>query len=73
MNNTYEEEKFERCVMCGALTCIPIFMPIDMRENYIIGCGQICTECAKKLQGKSTQRNTLSYNHFVLAVEQSKK
>lgn len=73
MNDTPKKEKFERCVMCGALTCIPVSMPIDWRENYIIGCGQICNECAKKLQGKSIQKNTLSYGHFVLAVEQSKK
>lgn len=41
-------EEFERCVMCGALTCIPISMPVDWRENYEIGFGQICAECAKK-------------------------
>ena len=40
------EEQFERCIMCGALTCIPIDMPIDWRENYEIGVGQICSECA---------------------------
>jgi len=38
-------EQFERCIMCGALTCIPISMPIDWRENYEIGCGQLCSEC----------------------------
>lgn len=42
------KKEFERCIMCGKLTCIPISMPIDWRENYEIGLGQICAECAKK-------------------------
>ncbi len=41
-------EEFERCVICGGLTFIPISMPIKLRENYVVGCGQICAECAKK-------------------------
>ncbi len=44
-------EEFERCIMCGKLTCVPISMPIDWRENYEIGMGQICAECAKKASG----------------------
>lgn len=48
VNNTSNTEEFERCVICGALTCIPVAMPIDWRKNYEIGCGQICAECAKK-------------------------
>lgn len=48
VNNTPQTEEFERCVMCGALTCVPISMPVDWRENYEIGLGQICAECAKK-------------------------
>ncbi len=48
VNSTPKTEEFERCVMCGQLTCIPILMPIDWRENYEIGCGQICAECAVK-------------------------
>ena len=38
-------EEFERCVMCGPLTCVPISMPVDWRENYEIGCGQMCRVC----------------------------
>ena len=47
MNNPPNTEEFERCVMCGALTCGPVSMPVDWRENYEIGCGQICAACAK--------------------------
>lgn len=48
MNNTPKAEEFERCVMCGSLTGVPISMPVDWRENYEIGVGQICIECTKK-------------------------
>ena len=48
VNNAPNTEEFERCVMCGALTCVPVSMPVDWRENYEIGCGQICAACAKK-------------------------
>ena len=43
-----EPEEFERCVMCGELTCIPVSMPVDWRENYELGFGQICAKCARK-------------------------
>ena len=46
--NELKTEEFEHCVMCGALTNIPISTPVDWRENYELGLGQICTECAKK-------------------------
>lgn len=48
MSKTPNTEEFERCIICGALTCVPISMPIDLRENYVIGLGQVCAECAKK-------------------------
>ena len=41
-------EEFERCVICGRLTSVPISMPVDCRENYEIGIGQICSECDRK-------------------------
>lgn len=73
MNNTPNTEEFERCVLCGELTCIPISMPIDWRENYEIGCGQVCAECAKKEQQAATKGNTLTTAQILLAVEQSRK
>ena len=66
-------EEFERCVMCGALTGVPISMLVDLRENYEIGLGQLCAECAK-LQSESTLReNTLTNAQILQAVEQSRK
>lgn len=67
------EDGFERCVICGAATPIPTSMPIDWRDHYEIGCGQICMECAKKIEAETAQNEVLSYEQIELAVEQCKK
>jgi len=46
--NPLQAEGFERCVMCGNVTNVPVSMPIDFRDNYEAGCGQLCSECALK-------------------------
>ena len=66
-------EEFERCVMCGALTSVPISMPVDWRENYEIGLGQICAECAKQQRKAIERENMLSTAQILQAVEQCKK
>jgi hypothetical protein len=73
MNNTPKTEEFERCVVCGALTCVPISMPADWRENHEIGCGQICSECASMQRKATEQESTLTTEQILLAVEQSRK
>ena len=73
MNNTPKTEEFERCVVCGALTCAPISMPVDWRENYEIGLGQICAECAKQQRKAMERENMLSTAQILRAVEQSRK
>ena len=73
MNNTPNTEEFERCVMCGALTSVPISMPVDWRENYEIGCGQICAACTKKQREATGWGKTLSNEQILQAVEQSRK
>ena len=71
VNNTPNTEEFEHCIICGALTCIPVSMPIDWRENYEIGCGQVCAECAKKERQAAEKGNALTSAQILLAVEQS--
>lgn len=73
MNTTPNTEEFERCVMCGKLTCVPVSMPIDWRENYEIGMGQVCAECAKKQRESGARENALTNEQILLAVEQSRK
>ncbi len=43
------QSEMEICVECGATTSIPVSMPIDMRPNFVSGCGQLCPECFSKL------------------------
>ena len=73
MKNTPNTEEFERCVMCGALTCVPISMPVDWRVNYEIGLGQICAECAKKEREAKLFGNKLTTEQILQAVEQCRK
>ncbi len=73
MNNTPNTEEFERCIMCGALTCVPLSMPIDWRENYEIGLGQICAECTKKQRKAVERENMLTNAKILFAVEQNIK
>ena len=69
-NVTRETEKFERCILCGISTGIPVSMPVDWRENYELGVGQVCAKCAAK-QPKAGRK--LSDDQVILAVEQSRK
>ncbi len=71
-NNTVTEE-LERCVMCGKTTEIPISKPIEFREYYEVGCGQLCSVCYKKLRGEANPNNILTNDEIVLAVERSRK
>ena len=73
VNNIPNAEEFERCVVCGALTCVPISMPVDWRENYEIGLGQICAECAEKERESTGWESSLSYAQILQAVEQCRK
>ena len=68
-----DKEEFERCIMCEKLTCIPISMPVDWRENYEIGLGQICAECAKKEREAKPFGIKLTTEQILQSVEQCRK
>ena len=36
-----EENSFERCVLCGVVTDVPVQMPVSERKCYIPGAGQL--------------------------------
>ena len=42
----------DRCVLCGRATDVSAALPIDRRDHYVEGCGQLCRSCWKKLYGK---------------------
>ena len=39
---------YEVCVLCGKETDVRRDTHVDMRYNYITGCGQLCRECGAK-------------------------
>ncbi len=41
--------KYEKCICCKELTSVPKTAPIDEREYYIRGCGQLCPRCYRKI------------------------
>lgn len=42
--------KKERCIICHQETGISEDTPIELRNNYIEGVGQLCPECALKME-----------------------
>jgi hypothetical protein len=42
------ENEFEVCVVCHAETSVKKSIPIDQREYYIRGVGQLCNRCYLK-------------------------
>ena len=41
----YSTPKTEKCVVCGVNTGILESTPIEFRDNYIEGAGQLCNKC----------------------------
>lgn len=73
VNNDPKTEEFERCVMCGALTSVPVATHIDFREEeYEVGCGQLCNACRLKLREETQTGWSLSNAQILRAVEQSR-
>lgn len=70
LRNTIKAEQFERCILCGVLTDIPISTPLEFRENYEVGCGQMCYSCHQRLQPDFNE-STLSNEEIMLAVAKS--
>lgn len=70
VNPAADTGEFEYCVMCGKLTDVPVSMPVDLRENYESGIGQICNQCAKIVQIDDCEGDNLSNERILMAVEQ---
>lgn len=45
MKNT----KNDKCVMCGRYTSYNVDTPVEIRENYVVGIGQLCEDCYTSL------------------------
>jgi len=42
-------EPRELCALCGRLTSVPMSTPIDLRNYYEPGFGQLCAMCYKEI------------------------
>lgn len=64
MNNSqtkiFAEETYERCICCGEQTGVLRAMPVDEREYFIHGCGQLCLNCYKKFTLSNGAENELT-------------
>ncbi len=49
-NNNDSVLHYEICIICGHTTGVLMDTPIEFRENYIYGCGQLCERCSRKLR-----------------------
>ena len=47
-----EMNKTDRCTICYKDTFIPKNYSIDLRNHYVEGAGQLCSECWDKVYGK---------------------
>lgn len=43
---------YERCVLCGKITDVPLSLPIDLRDYYVEGSGQLCRGCWQHVCGR---------------------
>jgi len=43
------KKELEKCISCGKETKYSKDTPIDFRENYVEGAGQLCDGCANKI------------------------
>ena len=55
--NENVEEIYERCVICGELTEVLRETPINERDFYVVGCGQLCFDCYRKTCEASELQN----------------
>ena len=42
------QEEFECCAVCGTLTGVPVSLPIEFRDHYEVGFGQLCVNCYRE-------------------------
>lgn len=70
---TTATDEVERCAMCGGPTSTPISMPIEWREDYEVGIGQVCIECRKKLRLEEERENMLSNSQISMMAEHPNK
>lgn len=49
-------EDEERCVVCGGKTGYRCKTPIDERQFYFVGVGQLCEKCYREIYERREER-----------------
>ena len=71
--DNFVTDGFERCVICGKQTEIPATKPIDLRECYEAGCGQLCISCYQNLRNVNEKENQLlTDEQLSMLIEESR-
>jgi len=73
MNNIFITDGFELCVICGKPTSVPASLPVQWREDYELGCGQVCSACRQELRKITQNQDMLSHEKIILALDACKK
>ncbi len=45
----FAKTRYEKCICCQSQTAVLKTTPIEEREYYIRGCGQLCPGCYRKI------------------------
>lgn len=52
-----KKTEYEICACCGKVTKVKKSTPIEFRDNYIEGAGQLCVQCVKELYSENKESN----------------
>lgn len=72
IENSHQKEEFERCAVCGQLTTVPVSLPIEFRENYEVGLGEVCEGCRQEMLKDAQGKEILTDEQVIKAVDQSR-
>lgn len=62
-----KDTEYEKCVCCGKKTAVLCSTHIDLRDNYIVGAGQLCRACYSELYNKTEleqHKNRIQYGEL---------
>ncbi len=51
--------EYENCIICRCQTAVDINSPIDSREHYVVGLGQLCEKCYNNLHQSQSEDELL--------------
>ena len=65
--------QYEKCVMGGEVTDIPVSLPIGQRKNYIERLGQLCINCKSRLVEEEQSGSRVSERELIEILNSMQK